>query len=143
WKAAAGAGHDENGYLPADEVGRESRQSIELSIRPPVLDRHVPSFDIALSIQSPAKRRQHVGIGFGIPAAEPSDHRYRRLLRVCGERPCCHAAKCSDEFAPSKAHLHLPVRALNWRGTRPKGYHSAVARTLRCSAESWHPDRRV
>jgi hypothetical protein len=46
------AEHDNNGYLTADEVGRESRQSIVLSIPPPVLDRHVPSFDIALSIQS-------------------------------------------------------------------------------------------
>ena len=66
-------------------------------IRPPVLDRHVPSFDIALSIQSPAKRRQHVGIGFGIPAAEPADYRHRRLLRPHCERPRRRTPEPCDE----------------------------------------------
>ena len=46
-----------NDYLTADEVGRESGQSIVLGLRPPAFDRDVPSFDIALSIQSLAKRR--------------------------------------------------------------------------------------
>jgi hypothetical protein len=100
------AGRGNNGYLTVDEVRRESRQSIVLSIRPPVLDRHVPSFDIALSIQSPAKRRQHVGIGFGIPAAEPADHRHRRLLRPRRHRPRRRrAAEPRDEFPAVLPHI--------------------------------------
>jgi hypothetical protein len=103
------AGCDENGYLPADEVGRESRQSIVLSIRPPVLDRDVSSFHIALFIQSPAKRWQHVGIGFGIAGAEPADHRHRALLPARRERQSARCTQRSEEFAPSKANAHLPL----------------------------------
>src|SRR5262249_906860 len=91
---------------------RESRQPIVLSIRPPVLDRHVPSFDIALSIQPPAKRRQNVGIGFGIPGAEPADHRHRRLLRPRRERPSNRSvAEKHEEFAsPEAEHRTTPTR---------------------------------
>src|SRR5262249_18026454 len=128
---------------------RESRQPIVLSIRPPVLDRHVPSFDIALSIQPPAKRRQNVGIGFGIPGAEPADHRHRRLLRPRRERPSnrCVAEKREEFASPKAEHRTTPTR---------QGWSSELAWDLelkdstprwpgypRCSAESWHPDRGI
>jgi hypothetical protein len=103
---SGGASRGNNGYLTADEVGRKSRQSIVLRIRPPVLDRHVPSFDIASSIQSPAKRRQHVAIGFGIPGAEPPNHRHRRLLPPTYHGPRRRTSDPCNECSPS--HLRPP-----------------------------------
>src|SRR5262249_45932723 len=51
----------------------------------------------------PTKRRQHVRIGFGIPGAEPADHRHRPLLRLAAS---CHAA------APPNAAMNSRRRRL-------------------------------
>ena len=41
------AGRGQYGYLPADEIGRERRQSIVLAFRPSILDRDIATLDIS------------------------------------------------------------------------------------------------
>src|SRR6516225_6348032 len=70
---------------------------------------HPPAGGRGRPRESPAKRLQHVGIGFGIPGTEPAYHRHRPLLRASGNWPSRRAALSGDEFAPSKANVHLAL----------------------------------
>jgi hypothetical protein len=51
-----------------------------------------------------------VGIGFGIPAAEPADHRHRRLLRLRDHWPRRRTPKPCDKFSPSHWLSSQPLR---------------------------------
>jgi hypothetical protein len=56
-------------------------------------DRHVPTLDIAVFSQTLPKRGQEVCILLGRPSVKKADHRHRRLLRACRERPRGSAAE--------------------------------------------------
>jgi len=44
WSASA---RDDHAHLPPDQIGRQCRQSVVLTFRPTVFDRHILAFDIA------------------------------------------------------------------------------------------------
>jgi hypothetical protein len=48
--------YDDGGYASVDEIGRQRREPIVLTIRVAVLDRHVPAFGISGFAQSFAER---------------------------------------------------------------------------------------
>jgi hypothetical protein len=105
-----GAGYDHR-YAAADETGCERRQSIQLVLRIPILDRHVPALDIAGFLQALEKRNGGVlVVNFSGLGAEEPDHRQRPLLRVRrdwprGRRP----AEPRNELPPSHSSSPGPL----------------------------------
>src|SRR5262245_19449383 len=97
---------DDHVDLAADQIGRQDRQAIEPILRKTVLDRHVAAIDIAGFTQTTAERCQEVGPVILAKHVQESDHRHRRLLRACCERPRGHpAAEHCHEVAPlHRAH---------------------------------------
>src|SRR5438034_10557265 len=89
------------GDLPPNQLGRQRRQPIVSALRPAVLDRNVLTLDEAGFLQSLAECAQApFHDGFRRCGAEEPDHRHRRLLRPCRERPRgCGAAEQRNEFA--------------------------------------------
>src|SRR5262245_7637547 len=93
------AGRGDHGDSPAHQFCRQRRQSIQLTLRPAVLHRHVVALDITGVLEALAKC---------VPSeekvircrAEKTDHRHRRLLRARREWPHCRrAAEQRDELA--------------------------------------------
>ena len=87
-----GAG-DDHRHLTADQVGRQCRQASALALRPAVLDREISTLDEAELVQPSAQRGQKVRGASGRARPEEPDHRHRRLLRACRQRPHCRAAE--------------------------------------------------
>jgi len=75
-----------HGYLPANQIGRQCRQTIILIVCKAVFDQDVLTFDITGVFQSTTKCGQKVWIGARRPGAEESDYRHR-LLRTRRKRP--------------------------------------------------------
>ena len=99
--AAGGtAGRGDHGDLPANQIGRQRRQSIELIVGPAILDRHVLALDKAGLLQALAECAQAIRERVGRCGVEEPDHRHRRLLRARRERPRRRrAAEQRDELA--------------------------------------------
>src|SRR5262245_31846292 len=86
-------------YAALHEIGRHCRQRIITICYPPVLDRHVLTFDITYFGKTAAEcgiEPHRIGLR---QATEISDHRHRRLLRARRERPRRRAAEERDELA--------------------------------------------
>ena len=81
------SGRGDHGDLPANQIGRQRRQSIQLILGPAVFDRHVLALDIAGVLQALAKSAQTVRERVRRCGVEEPDHRHRRLLRARRERP--------------------------------------------------------
>ena len=78
---------DDDRDLPANKIGRQPRQPVELVLGPAVFDRDVLAFDIPCVLQALAKSAQAIRETLGRYRAEETDHRHRRLLRPRRERP--------------------------------------------------------
>jgi len=93
-------GRDDHGHPPANQLGRQSGQAIVVILRPAVFDRQVLALDKA-EILHALEERGHIGCNrFGRCSADEPDHRDRRLLRLCRERPCRCGADHRNEIAP-------------------------------------------
>src|SRR5262245_66159946 len=87
-------------YLSADKIGRQTRQSIIVTFRPAVFDKHIAAFDIARFGQALAEDSRQVRIFPRRRAIEKPNHRHRRLLRARSKRPRGRrAAEKRDEWA--------------------------------------------
>src|SRR5262249_15023311 len=73
--------------LALKEFGRERRQAIVLTIRKAINNPNILALDITRFSQSGLKSCHHVGRPTARTALEETDHRHRRLLRACRERP--------------------------------------------------------
>jgi hypothetical protein len=97
-----------HGHLSADQIGQQCWQAIVSALQPVVLDRYVLPFDVADFIEALAERGHIARVGICRLATNDSDHRHRRLLRACRERPCnCCAAERRYELPPANADCHL------------------------------------
>src|SRR5262245_38734451 len=85
--------------LPANQVGRQRRQSIDLIFAPAVYDRDVLALDIAAILEATVKSAKTVRVRVRRLAVEKPDHRHRRLLRARRDRPRRRAAEQRDERA--------------------------------------------
>ena len=95
------ADRGDHGDLPANQIGRQRRQPIDLILGPAVFDRHVLALDKARFLQALAKSAQTVRERVRRCGVEEPDHRHRRLLRARRERPRRRrAAEQRDELAP-------------------------------------------
>src|SRR6516162_9343567 len=93
------AGRDDHSHLSSDEIGSKARQTFVSAVGPAILDRGVSANDNTRLAQAAVKRAEHVRGIAKPPAAEETNHRHRRLLRTCRERPCGRATKQRDELA--------------------------------------------
>src|SRR5262249_27507679 len=88
----------------ARQLGRQSRQAIEIVLAPPVDDREIVAFHVAVILEAPAKSLQTVAQkligGVRRPAVQESDHWHRGLLCTRPERPRRRAAEAYKERAP-------------------------------------------
>ena len=95
------SGRSDHSDPPTNQIGRQHRQSIDLTLRPAVFNRHVLTLDIAGVLEALAKSAQTLCPPFRRCGTEEPDHRRCRLLRARRERPCDgRAADERDELAP-------------------------------------------
>ena len=118
---------------PANQIGRQCRQPIDLILRPAVYDRQVLALDIAGLLQALAKCAQTVRDRVRRCGVEEPDHRHRRLLRARRERPRSRrAAEKRDELAPLHHSITSSARSRNGSGMfRPSAL--AVVRLMTSS----------
>ena len=110
-RRADAAGNDD-GCATLNEIGREHRQPIEMTLRPAIFDDEVPTVDEADLGKALAERDEKIAISADRAAVEKSDHRHRRLLRARRERPRSRrAAERGYGFQCLHADRHLPCPA--------------------------------
>src|SRR5258708_34394020 len=91
------------------QIGRQGRQSVVLAFCPPILDRHVATFDKTGLIQALMECGQEARESFPRSTVEEPDHWHSRLLRPRAYRPRgCRAAEPRDERAPPHSLTSLP-----------------------------------
>ena len=94
----------------ASQLGSQTRHPVSLILRPAVFDRSVLAVDVTGLLEALEERREEGRITLRRRAVEESDHRHRRLLRPCHERPRCHRpAEQRDELTPSQIGHKLPA----------------------------------
>src|SRR5262249_23926848 len=95
------AGHKQHGHLAANQLGRQHRKSIELTLGKAVFDGHVVAFDVAGFLEALLERGDLLAQRSARSSAQESNHGHHRLLRVRRERPRGYrAAEHRDELAP-------------------------------------------
>src|SRR5262249_36890508 len=100
---------DENGDQAANQVRRLRRQAIVLTIYPTVFNRDVLALNIAGFGQRLAEACQDLPALRERRTAEEPDHRHRRLLPACRERPSRSSAA---EQRYERAPFHCPMPPL-------------------------------
>src|SRR5262249_17976830 len=96
WSIAATC--DNHRHPTTHQIGRERRQSINVTLCPAVLYRCVAALDKARCFKAFPEARQESVITVRRRDAEEADYRFSRLLRGRGERACRHCAsdKCDE-----------------------------------------------
>jgi hypothetical protein len=97
-RVAAGGGNQ--GYLPANQIGRQFRQSIVLTIGRAILDSYILAIDAAGFAHAAAECGEEARGPLRRTDIEISDHRHGRLLRAHRNRPRRRAADQLDELPP-------------------------------------------
>ena len=88
------------GDLTTNQIGRQSRQAVNVSFRPAVFDPYIQTLDIARFFQALTERDNEAYIFRGAPRVQKANHRHRRLLRAYREGPCDRrTAEQRDELA--------------------------------------------
>jgi hypothetical protein len=101
-----------------DQIGRQFRQSIAVTLGPAVLNRHIPALDVAHFAQGFTECRDGLCASLRRTKGEMPDHRHRALLPARRERPSRRAAESSDEFASISRPLSSPEADLSTRVPR-------------------------
>src|SRR5262249_14600302 len=104
---------------PANQIGRQRRQPVNLIVGPAVLDRDVLALDISGVFKSLAESAQPVRKPIKRLAIEEPDHRHRRLLRPRRERPRRRATEQRDEIAPLHSITSSVRASSEIGGSRP------------------------
>jgi len=141
-------GHD-HGHLAADEFCRHRWKPVITIVGKAILDSDVLPLDESGLVKALPERTDEVFGASRRRGAEETDHRHRRLLCVCCERPGgSRAAKQRDELTASQlVELHSsrqpgPDRRIsNWRGC-VRWYGSSDIRNRQLRAISGHWLRR-
>jgi len=112
-RCAGGGNHSD---LAADQVGQQTRQLIQSTVRPAKFDRDVLALDVARFGQALPEPMHKGRVQVCRGAVEKADHRHRPLLRARRERPRrCRAAQKRDELAP----LHSITSSARANGVSP------------------------
>src|SRR5262249_17972976 len=103
--------------------GSKVRQQVVVATGPAVFDHDAAALDEALLPKRPKERRQATSKGFRRSVGNDANHRHRRLLCACRERPRRRTAEHRDELTPP--HVLLSIRGL-------PPYHAVVGNTALC-----------
>src|SRR5262245_36321127 len=126
------ANRSDSGDATADEVGHERRQAVVSAAEPMVLDDHALALYVPHFAEAFAKRGCIACGTIERSTADKANHRSRRLLRACRERPCPRAAEKRDELAAPDHSITSSARASRVGGTvRPSAF--AVFRLITSS----------
>src|SRR5262245_59903533 len=118
-------------HLTAYQIGCEVGQSVDLVLRPAILNRHILALDVAGFTKALAECGQISCTIDRRRAAEEPNHRHSRLLRARRERPCRRAAGQRDERAAPHS-ITSSARASSVGGmSRPSAF--AVLRLMTSS----------
>src|SRR5262245_47764049 len=111
------------------QIGCEVGQSLDLVLRPAILDHDILALDVA-AFTNPLPEGGQITCTIGKRrTAEETDHRHRRLLRPRRERPSRRAAEQCDEVAAHNHSITSSARASSLSGTsRPSAF--AVVRLI-------------
>src|SRR5205814_6662771 len=100
------AGRCNHAHPAANQVSREARKSIVLTLRPAVFDHDVLTFEMTGCTKASAECLNKRCEWSGRCAVEKTDHRHRRLLRARRERPRRRrTAEQRDELAAFHSNL--------------------------------------
>src|SRR5215831_8031479 len=81
-----------------------------LAFEPVILDGYVLATDVTGFSKPVAERIRKARQSIRRPAIDEPDHRHRRLLRACRERPRHRrATECGQQFPPSDGDCHTPL----------------------------------
>jgi hypothetical protein len=120
-------GRCEHRHLAVNQLGREHRQAIVLTICVPVYDPDILVRGVASFPEPILKGRQHVRCTSGRSALEEPNHWHRGLLCARMERPACRrAAEQRDELSALHGCPLLRLRA---------GHYHTVAEERRCASQ--------
>jgi hypothetical protein len=78
---------DDSGNLALHQISRESRQAVQVIVRPAILDCYILAFNKPCLLEALAKCCDEVCEGFGGCAAEKAHDWHRGLLRRRSKRP--------------------------------------------------------
>src|SRR5215831_8876154 len=94
----------DHGYAPLHKLCQQCRQAFVVAAQPVVLHRNILALNITAFVQPLAKGGEPRGFdGIRRPAVDESDHRRRRLLRPCCQRPKGRRRRAAEqryELAP-------------------------------------------
>src|SRR5262245_1764378 len=104
----------DHGNSLTNEIPRQRRQPVVVTLPPAVFDCEVLALDVARLLEALAKCRQTARHRLGRSGVEEPDHRLRWLLRAGSQRPRGRrAAEQRDELAP--LHHSITSSAICWR----------------------------
>src|SRR5262249_54043820 len=119
--------------LPSNEVGRQLRQTVVLTLRPAILDEHILTLNVTGFLKACAERRYEVRPLESRAGIEKPDHRRRRLLRPSRHRPRNRAADQGNELAASAHSMISSARASKSGGMEIPSTFAAL-RFITCSS---------
>src|SRR5262249_59128085 len=128
-----------HGHLAPDEIGRQRRQLIVVTIGPAILDQCIAALDITGLAQALPEGGDRTGILGGRRTVEESDHRDPRLLRPRRKRPRRRAAAPPRSVMNSRRFIRSPrQRATLSMGARqgPVLWRPCVSRAYRISSDA-------
>ena len=94
--------------LTANQISRQPRQTVGLTVRPARFDGDVLPLDVARFVQAFSECIRIGRESYRRLPAEKSDHRHRRLLRTRCERP---RGRCTAEKRHELASSHVRSQA--------------------------------
>src|SRR5215831_2325251 len=89
----------DHGNLSTNQICRQRRKAVVLTVGPSIFDYDVLAFDVTGFVETRPERGQVLGVRVGRCAVEKPNYRDRRLLRACCEWPRRRAAEQRDEVA--------------------------------------------
>ena len=100
----------DHGHLTAHQIGCEVGQSVDLVLRPAILDHDILALDVAgFTNALPECCHETCSVGKRRTAEKPN-HRHRGLLRARRERPSRRAAERGQEFSSFDVACHVTLR---------------------------------
>jgi hypothetical protein len=120
----------DDAHFATDQIGRQAGQSVVSTLRPAVVDGDILTLHKAELTKALVKRTEKARNPRGRFAAEESDHRHHRLLRMRREWPRRRAAEQRDEIAPSDLDCHVTLPSGGHAHAMEGRYHALIARSV-------------
>jgi hypothetical protein len=112
---------DYDGHLSINQICRELRKPLVLTVRPAVLDYNILAFHESCFLQAALERSHQVRRVIERSNPKKPDHRHRPLLRTRRKRPSRCTPEQQNEIASSHCLPRNPCLAFNFDHQNTKG----------------------